>query len=311
MSGVTISAKIRWVQPERVWLLAPGGRIPLVFGAVGSILIDRNILGTLSALGKNPGREDLQAEKWWLNHLNSEGCFLNPSLCAIEGSLTRIPAFPEFCSALDAARELLARELPKSTVIEHGETDRRAIYAIVETLAPRRERETAFLLSVAPRIVNRVAKPSARSIEERLLDEAQAAGLLTGSFVVLCVLSCLYERADGAEPMIGRGILKPREDYSQADAYNAIADLQCLEFLAAASALGSGTVGLVTRDRYLTALWCALGIKEQHLGEGGSTIIASPSPDLFPGLIGDEMTELFERMASRVARKQRSASAGT
>jgi hypothetical protein len=301
MPGTTISATIEWVQPERVWLLVPGGRIPLVFGAVGSILIDRNVLGALSALAKNPAREDMQAEKWWLNHLNSEGCFLNPSLCAIEGPFGRSPTFPQFCSALDAARDLLSRELPRATIIKHGEAELRATYGIIERLAPRRERETSFLLSVAPRIANRMTKQVAHSIEDGLLVEAQAAGLLTGSLVLLCVLSCLYERADGAEPMIGRGILKPRPDYQPADAYNAIADLQCLEFFSAASALGAGTVGLVTRDKYLVALWCALGIKQQRLGEEGNEIIASPSPALFPGLVGDEMAELFDRVADRVA----------
>jgi hypothetical protein len=295
-TGLTLRMKVRWVEPESVWFLQLGGRVPLVFAGGGTVLIDRNVVGAVVALSRDPERQDFKAERWWLRPLDSEHFLLNPILYAMEGNARRTPTFDEFCAGLHSSRELLRRGFPKARILEHPASGLHAVYQFLRSFAERRAAEQAFLLKVAPMLADRVRISSRRAAEDRILAEARSAGLLSRSLLVLCALSCLYERADGAEPMIGRGVLNPTATYTEADAYNAIADVQCLELLSSAAAREEESFGLVTRDRYLAALWCALGVSAPSKGEDGWTITLAPGSDLFPSLHEAQVAELLGRM---------------
>jgi hypothetical protein len=264
---------------------------------VTSVLVDRNVLATLKALAQHPGRTDLEAAKWWLAYLNHPQFLLNPVLCALEGKSQRTPTFGEFSHELDACCDVLANGLPNARLLRHDSATFNQLYSLVRDFAARRMKEASFLVSVAPLITDRLARRNHARVEARILQEAHRSGILSQSLAVLCALSCLYELADGSQPMIGRRVLKITRSYSLTNAYNAVADLQCLEFLAAAIAFPGSRFGLVTRDRFLAALWCALGISDPSVGQrGGLFFNVSPSPQLFPRLSEDELASLVARV---------------
>jgi hypothetical protein len=298
-AGLRFSFNIEFVHPPVVWMLRLGGWNPIPLTNVTSVLIDRNVLATLKALARHPGRTDLEAEKWWLNHLNHPRFVLNPVLCALEGKSQRTPTFDEFSREMEASCEVLTDGLPNARLLRHESTTFNELYTLVRNFANRRSKEASFLLAVSPLLTDRVAGRAVPQVEAKILREAKAAAILSKSLAVLCALSCLYELIDGSQPSIGRRVLKLKKSYSSADAYNAVADLQCLEFLAAAIAFPSSNFGLVTRDKYLAALWCELRISDTSLAQSGGLFFnLSPSVRLFPRLSEDDVAALITRMAA-------------
>lgn len=291
------SFDIEFVHPPVVWMLQLGGWIPIPFSKVTSVLVDRNVVATLKALARHPKRTDLEAQKWWLAHLDNPQFVLNPVLCALEGNSQRTPTFDEFSDEMDRSCDILAQGLPNARLLRHDATTFNQLYSLVQDFSARRRKEASFLLAVFPFLTDRVATKAIRQIEARILREAESAGILSRSLTVLCALSCLYELPDGSQPMIGRGVLKLNKSYTPAAAYNAVADLQCVEFLIAATAFPNSSFGFVTRDRFLAALWCALGVSDSNLSPSGGLLFnLSPSVQLFPRLNEDEVAALIARM---------------
>lgn len=293
-ASFALSMNIRWVEPETVWMLELGGRRPIMLSDSRVILVDRCVMSTLGALTQRPDRPDLRSESWWLRHLDSEEYTLNPILCACEGAGRRAPSFAEFCAALADARHKLAAGLPRARLTLHE--DPRALYGIVAATTPRWQAAQRFLMDVAPRLVNRVTPGAAPRLEADVRLAAADAGLPRRSLALLAVLSCVYERRDGGEPMIGRRIINPRRQYSEQHAFNAVADLHSLELLAASLERVSPGIGLVTRDRALADFWCALGVSLPTSPSILECVTVSPRLELFPALDGDGLKSLISRM---------------
>ena len=275
---------MKFKKPVKVWVLQVSGCSLIQFTNVGILMVDRNITSALAKLTEHPNRTDMDVERWWLNHLNSESYVLNPVLCAIEGRTRSSPSYTEFCDELNAAKGILASGLPKARLIEHTPHYFDSVYEIVRNTAERQRRESAFLVDICPSLASRLKPTAASNFEKILLNKALDRALSLHSFVVLAALSCLYEPQGGEEPKIGRGVLKPHPKYSESDAHNALADIRSLEFLAAANGLPASSSGFCTRDKYLAAFWTYLGVNNPTLS--GSNFLAGlqPSPKLFPRL---------------------------
>ena len=292
----SLSFNIRFDQPVKVWVLQLGGWLPAQLTGVGVVLVDRNVVSALSALADHPDRTDMDAERWWLAHLDSERFVLNPVLCASEGGFRGVPTFQEFCDGLAEASEILVKGLPKARLIQHDRAHFDRLYDNVTAAASRQEGETAFLSDVARLIASRVSAGSDRKVEATIIEAARTAGLLLHSFAVLAVLSCLYEPQDGNEPLIGRGVVKPTTTYSAADAHNTLADLRSLEFLAATSSLQGPTPGFCTRDKDLAAFWSGLGVSAPTWTGRTFSADLAPTLQLFPRLDEEALADLFTRL---------------
>lgn len=142
------------------WVLSSAGSVPLVLSTARTLLVDRNIVGTLHKLARKPLGNDGENEHTWLGHLNSAQFTLNPLLCAFEGRNKRAPALEEFCKELREARSILVRSLPMIRVFEHASEELKNTYAIAKNFAERRKAESEFLLSIAPLlVVGRICSP--------------------------------------------------------------------------------------------------------------------------------------------------------
>lgn len=280
----------------KVWVLVLGGWRPIQLAAVDILVVDRNITSALEALEAKPNRQDLVADKWWLGYLNRPTPLLNPILCASEGKWRSTPTFEQFCQELRRSTLVLSRSLPNAGIIRHPEQHLEQLYAMCVSQASRTRKEVDFLVVVCPLLVSRTSRANERHLEVAILSAADQSGISRQSLCCMAALSVLYERPDGREPRVGRGILKPTRTYSQEDAYNALSDLHGLEFFAAGCAMSGFTSGLCTRDKYLAAFWVALGVQFGTWSENKFSATYTPRQELFPRLNDEEIDSLFKRI---------------
>jgi hypothetical protein len=294
--SVNFRMKIKFNHPVTVYALQIGGWLPLPFTSCRMLLLDRNIVSTLKTIDGGSTRGDAEANKWWLDFLNSSRFMLNPILYAMEANRQRMPFYDEFRVTFDEASNVLTKACPGAQRIEFADVQYRAIYQTVLDFHERYGREREFLFRTVPLICQRQPSHKLTLTENQILRAASTAGLEKLSLVVVAALSCLYERSDGAEPRIGRNVIKPAASYSEQNAYNAIADLRALEFLGMANAFERVNTALCTRDKYLAAFWCAANVGKPRWE--GTTFRCSVQPDeeLFPRLQKDEIEDLNDRL---------------
>jgi len=296
--GDTLSVKFnnQFHHPVTAYALQIGGWLPLPFCSASMLLVDRNVTGILTAISRGSVRGDIEANKWWLEFLNSQTFFVNPLLCAVEGSTRSSPSYEEFCLAFAEARAVLQKGLPRARVIDYEEQHYRAAYEIVKSFALRYEAEVSFLLRVAPIIAERHRDNILLQVEQQICELAASTGVTLRSLPLIAALSCLYEPRDGAEPRIGRGVLKPNGTYSEEQAHNAIADLRALETLVVVNSLGGPSAAFCTRDKYLAALWCGMQIANSEWQAGVMIFSSAPTQQLFPRLTLEQHGALLQRL---------------
>lgn len=293
--NMQVSLTFKFDHPVSAWVLVIGGWFPLQLPGVDVIFLDRNIISALRALAKDPARNDMEAERWWLEHLDRPHNRLNPIFDALEGSKRTVPSFEEFLTELEASNSIIASSLPRAQRVQHDPADH-SLYELVKQSASSLPKKCRFLMRVCPILANRVGQKDQVRVLQVIADSAQETGVEPKSLVYLAALSCLYERKDGAEPRIGRGILKPHPNYSESDAYNALADIRALEMLTAVSGIPGPSAGFCTRDKYLAAFWVNLGISNATWKHNKCNYNLTPKPELFPRLDAQGIAALVESL---------------
>lgn len=263
---------------------------------VSMIYIDRNILKVLTHQAAGESDRVLEGDRWWLSFLNDSRYRLNPLFACVEGDRRRQATYEEFRSGMDRAYQRLISAFPVANVVRYAGEDLKMAYDTISTFVTHRSAESRFLLKVAPLITQRAKRRELRGLEDTILSAASKEGVLRSRFLLLAVLSCLYEHPGSDFPSIGRGIIRPTLDYQAHQAYNAVADIQALEFLVLAIALARGDAGFVTRDRSLTRLWLASCIDDVRLAEDAVVGKLKPTAELFGALSEEDQSALMQRL---------------
>ena len=287
---------IQFDQSLNVWVLHLGGSSPIHSKCVEMMLVDRSVTIAISKILARPNRTDMEVEKRWRDNLNSEHFLLNSVLYASEGETQQTPTLEAFRDDIAVANCIFARGLPEARTIHHDSWQLDKFFEIVIATAQRHQWETEFLIEVSPKIASRVSPKRTEQVECEIIEAAHSKKLSPRSFVVLAALSCLYEPQDGKEPKIGRGVIKPKPTHTYPKAYNALADIRSLEFLAAASGLSGPSAGFCTRDKYRAEFWMCLGVSLPKWDGNRFSGDLSPSSNLFPRLNEDEVQDLFSRL---------------
>jgi hypothetical protein len=287
---------ITFKHPIKVFALVLGGWYPLAFAPSCIFLLDRNILGILHQLADTLEGDDLEADKQWLEFINSAQYTLNPILCALESDKRAVPSKAEFTVLFEQACDKIHEYLPRAKIIASSNAYFDAVYEVISRLSERYELESEFLISAAPIISQRKKDSDLQQAQTEILALCEHYRLNRTSLAVIAVLSCLYEPKDGSQPMIGRNVLKPGGTYRKSDAHNAISDLRALEVLAATNGLNLNCASLCTRDKYLAALWCGLHFSELAWKGGSFSCRITPDNTLFPRLSESEMRTLMEKL---------------
>ena len=250
---VTFNMTLTLPHPASVFGITIHGVQPLFLIRDLLHVSDRNILTRICA--KNPS----DADKYWIPQLNSPDITFNPIFTAAEGSSKKTPTHDEFIESYFLAEKRIREHLPLVAFTPHTEATLSHSYALVEDLADRRRRESAFLIKAAPLVAVRSPDDRLLAKEQEILRYATDHGLNGGSLSLLAVLSCLYESAGENLAAPGRGVLHPKATYTPENAHNCLSDLLALELLVASSSLGIGHNAFITADKNLGRFWQALG----------------------------------------------------
>ncbi len=276
----TFSMNIEFYRKVHVYALVKGGWLPVPFVPRGIFLIDQNVLSTLTKIGD--GRIQPDYRDIWLNFLDSPRLVINPVFCAWEGTSRRTPTYSEFRDGFDAASSRISAVLPKANVIRFERVHYDAAYTSIRDSVEPQEKETEFLFYAVPLIRERTSAAKLKEYQRSLVSKAKELGLNDRSLVVIAVFSCLFEKP-GDRSLPGRKILKPKQRYTEQDAYNALCDLRYLELYMCSRIIEEPMI-LCTRDRAMTAFWCLIGPHSVRWENGKFTYSLEFSEHLFPRL---------------------------
>lgn len=253
--------------------LVRGGWLPSALAATREtavILPDRNIITEISGRfdeGRKVGREPD-----FLDLFEDDPVRINPLLFAMEGNDRALPT-PEAARAqLEEAAAKLRKALPTATLMV-GPESIDGLLGLIEDLRPGMARKQAFLRQVAPILAAPVARRDVDRRWEEVLSAAKACGVAQASLVVLAVLSTVVNPGRSA----AKSLLKLHAAYSEADAYNALSDLQSLQVLLYCLAFFPEMhTQLCTADRNLALFW--VGVNTTDIVREGDGIRFNMTP---------------------------------
>jgi hypothetical protein len=286
---VTIRYSFKSPHQPKIFCLTLGGHIPVPFITKELLLLDRNLLAKI----KNQSKIRDKAELFWIGEFSRLSRNINPILTAYEGCLARQPTKEEFQNELISARKLLQEIYPSKNIIEHSTSLTASLFDALERKLQRKGEEVLFLEKTAHLVAHR---PSDKELMPRLREIialGRSAGLTSQSLAIIALLSCAAEKKDGSARSPGRAVIKPKLKVTNCEAYNAISDLQYLEFLIAAAANQQGTVVLCTTDRGLAEFWLALSPREVTRDENNDiNFKLKVDKQLMPRLNNEQLEEI-------------------
>lgn len=281
-----------------LWALVKGNAIPPFFVSPWNFLLDSNAVTKLQNRDKLlPPERD-----WWDQMLDAQDTVLNPVPNAFEGNNGMVPPTrEEFEQRFLEDVTMLRSEFPNVHVIEYNDFAFDGVYQMVADVASGNAAENNFLVATAPLIQEGVRQSDRRSVEQQILQTANALGLRADSFSLYSTLSCLYSSA--AEKQIARKILKPKQIIANGNAYNALTDLSLLRLFTATLAYFGTTetpaFALLTADKGLINFWRAIGLHDFRVNDAGHAEATFMfSGPMFPNLSEDERHELSLRVAA-------------
>ena len=253
--------------------LVRGGWLPSTLAATREtavILPDRNIMSEIA--GRFDGGKKVGRTPDFLDFFEDDPVRINPMLFAMEGNGRALPS-PRMAKAqLEEAVEKLRKALPLATLMV-GPGSLQGMLGMIEDVRPGMVRKQAFLRYLAPILAAPVAR---RDIDRRWQEVFAAAkdfGVVKASLVVLAVLSTVVNPGRSA----AKSLLKFHAGYSDADAYNALCDLQSLDLLLYCLAFFPEMhTQLCTADRNLALFW--VGAAASDIAREGGDIRFTMTP---------------------------------
>lgn len=267
--------------------LVPGGWLPSALASEDDaiLLLDRCVVSELRtrfASGRSPSHPDSD----FLDLFADTPVRINPLFFALEGNRRRFPSDEEAKAQLEEAAYALRRALPKADVIAADQSGLKGVFGLLRDSKRGMQRKQDFLLRVAPHLAAPVARSMIRSKWANTLKMARECGVRTDALVVLAALSVIAT-PNGRSP--AKQLLKLRNPYSAADAYNALSDLRSLDILMHVFALyPHQRTALCTTDKPLALFWTGLKAGAFQLHNDGLLFGMSPEvlfPDIAPEML--------------------------
>ena len=253
--------------------LVRGGWLPSALAATREtavILPDRNIITEIA--GRFDGGKKVGRDPDFLDLFEDDPVRINPMLFAMEGNGLALPARDAARAQLEEAVGKLRKALPMATLmVGPGSID--GLLGVIEDVRPGMVRKQAFLRHVAPILAAPVARRDIDRRWQEILAAARDFGVVEASLVVLAVLSTIVNPARCA----AKSLFKFHAAYSDADAYNALSDLQALDLLLYCLAFFPDMhTQLCTADRNLALFWVGAGASD--IAQEGSGIRFTMTP---------------------------------
>lgn len=264
--------------------LVKGGWLPSAFAVTRqntTMLVDRNVVTQIVGRFENGRRRREQRD--FLDLFADQPIRINPLLFVMEGNRRSTPTPTEAEGQMQEVAAKLRVALPKAEITVGPEHLKGALGLIKDSRASL-ENKQRFLCHLAPLLVSPVARANVEARWNDIIAAADLHGVPRQSITVLTALSAVAV-PNGKSP--AKRLLKFRNGYTEADAYNALADLRAIElFIAMLSCFPDEAIQLCTADKNLALLW--VGIQASNFARVGAgfTYDMTPVDDLFPGNTG-------------------------
>ncbi len=301
----TIDFKIQFNEKVSIYIMELGGWLPLSFANYNSILLDRNIISSIKQIKENKLRENTKATDWWLKFYKESEFTINPLLYAFEGQYQRFPNYTEFCKSFDEASDELKEYFPKAKIIKYPKKAiYQKVYELLMEVSEQNILEQEFLINAAPLVANRVSDKELNHRQNAIDDLAEKYGILGESLLYYLIVSCLYDPKDGSSYLPARKILKPKENYTKKEAYNAIADINAITLFIQSLSLQNFMMPVCTCDKPLAAFWAAINPLKRTVKNKKINIEFQPTKYLFPRLSTKEIESFASNLNKKVLTKR-------
>lgn len=242
--------------------LVDGGWLPLFYCLPGTnIFLDRNAVSEIKAKFHGGKLQTVgQKGKDYFDLLAQQtcGCVLNPLPFALEGNATQLPSPEMVVEQIEIALGIIKEALPHIQVWPDVPYTFDQISVLLKGYQSYFSQGMAFLKIVAPSLMKTTGKAKRQTAWKTIISAAKETGISTQHISVVIALSALT--ADQSfNP--AKKVLKPSENYSDAQAYNAMWDIFLLFLLREFQVeCPEHPFALLTRDKNLALLWMGMMI---------------------------------------------------
>ena len=234
--------------------LVRGGWLPSGLALRSNMLVmpDRCTISELASRYKD-GRK-VRGGDDFLDLFQDKPVRINPGLFALEGNKRQIPTPQEVEDQWAEACRKIRSALPQAQLTPDSAVA--GLTGLLEEMRESMERKVQFLCQVAPALQSPISAARRPEMWNQVLEAAQRCGLQRNTLAVLAALSIVCVE-NGAGP--AKRLVKPSAQYSEQDAYNALADLRALELLINFFALfPQEQIMLCTGDKNLALFWAGM-----------------------------------------------------
>ncbi len=243
----------------KIYAVTFGGWLPLPFVNDSVVLADKNIIENMRNLTNNPSNKELQSQAWWLSLSQNPTIAFNPILYAFEDYRQRMPSYAEFRQSIKEASSIMLAYYDRLHLVRFNNEGYEATYSILQMLSVEMENKIKFLTQIVPLVVKQVADHELSVVEQEIDQCVKKNNINENSLVRYLALGCIYELDDGSGNIHAKNVLKPKEKYTEQNAYNTVMDLTHLEALISSHQVsGIKKMFFCTGDYHLAALWISL-----------------------------------------------------
>ncbi|WP_186043950.1 hypothetical protein [Burkholderia gladioli] len=278
--------------------LVKGGWLPsgLILDEETLLLPDRCTVAALRSrfIG---GQPKVGVPPDFLDFAHDKALKINPMLYAMEGTTGSCnPDASELSSLYDRAARKIGEALPKAVMFPSKNDALRGVIGLLRDQAQGFTARQRFLIKAAPLLATPIARKQLPDLWFQLLELADRHGVARASMLVCALVS-----ASAAHPAMNpaMGVLKPRRQYTEKNAFNALADLRALDLLIAAGTdFPDKRVALLTEDRALALFWVGMQT-HNHRRDGTSIRYAmNPHKAMFARLSDQELQTVLKMLTN-------------
>ncbi|OWK19755.1 hypothetical protein AJ88_39430 [Mesorhizobium amorphae CCBAU 01583] len=237
--------------------LVRGGWLPSALALEDNsvVLPDRCVVAELNKRLKH-GFPKPEVENDFIDLFADSSIRINPLLFVLEGDGRQNPKPETVERHLGEAVSKLRSALPKALLVAADAQGLKGVLGLIQDTQPGMARKHDFLTRLNPKLKAPISNKNLQARWDEVLVTADACGVARTSLVVIAALSAVVVPR-GQSP--AKGLLKFGERYTEADTYNALADLRSLEiFMYILALFPDQHVMLCTADRNMALFWAGL-----------------------------------------------------
>lgn len=223
------------------------------------VLADRNMISHISSRfsqGKLVERPTHKPDFFDLTILHDYQATFNLSPFALEGNLKRRPSRSEVVDQLQEADRKILEALPNVNRTPINDVTVDGIMGLISDSQDTFRKRINFLMSSVHLLGSTAGKMRRRETWTEIIKLADKSQLQRTD---ICVVAAISSATASGTCNPARGILKPKENYAEEDAYNALCDIQLISLLIhALHDFPTEKIVLLTKDISLAKFWSGI-----------------------------------------------------